>query len=476
MQSVVKCCCRRRGIGMRGDIMNSKKNGNLKQNEFGVVLISTFTNEITIAFKVPVDENGVPKELTQGDVVLLSDFIRCFHFQPIWRDNKFVLCLENPVVFDDALKNNIIVFAKKYSGIFPQLRAVPSRLNKIKVGAPIVIANLEVKHNQRLMMEMLNRLSGMQGMNMLSQDFFEFLEKYDCHSVGDKQHTLIGHKNRAERVCRWCGKTQAGNATFKKKGHAISESLGNKSIILCDECDACNELFGRTIEEVAATYYSFENALFGIHGKNGIPKVKSSDHESIENNGCSCMSVKAATFEQNGNNPPMQVTIKAPKKIVEQDVYRCFCKYALSCCDEDIFMRFKHLVPWLRKEVDYDKTPWVLAYRHPNLDVETGDRMEQPIMNMYIRRDNDNTMPYFICELQHTIRTHVFIVPRDNDERIRFSSREACIAVWRKLPFIKEKNWENIYDMSGTTPHDYQCVINLVVKTPLADKAADCCR
>ena len=80
MQSVVKCCCRRRGIGMRGDIMNSKKNGNLKQNEFGVVLISTFTNEITIAFKVPVDENGVPKELTQGDVVLLSDFIRCFHF------------------------------------------------------------------------------------------------------------------------------------------------------------------------------------------------------------------------------------------------------------------------------------------------------------------------------------------------------------------------------------------------------------
>ena len=452
--------------------MNANKDSTSGQIEFGVVIISTYTDEITIAFGIPVDEHGTPKKLTQGDVILFRDFIHCFRFQPVQRSNALVLNLENPVIFDELLKSNIISFVEKYSRFAPQLKAIPSKLDKIKIGAPIVVANMGVKHNQPLMAEMLNRLCGLQGQDMLTQEFFDFLGKYECHSVGHNQHTLIGHKNKADRICRWCGGTLATNATFNKKGHAISEALGNKSIVLCDECDTCNEMFGKTIEEVAATYYSFENTLFGIHGKNGIPKIKTSDCESIENNGCSCISVKATTFHQQGEKPPTQVTIKAPKKIVEQDVYRCFCKYALSCCKDDVFVHFKHLVPWLRKEVDYDKTPWLLAYRHPNLDVETGSRMEHPIMNMYIRRHDDNTMPYFICELHHTIRTHLFIVPRDDDERIRFSSREKCIELWRKLPFVKERCWENIYDMSGTVPHDYKCIINIKVNMPMKNVVA----
>lgn len=438
-----------------------------KHKEFGVVIISTYTDEITIALGIPVDENGVPLGWTMGDMILLRDFMQCFRFKPVQKDDALVFMLENPVVFDDAFKQRLVTFVEKYSRIAPKLKAIPPRLNKIKIGAPIMIADLGIKNNQCLAAEMLNRLSGLQGMGMLSNDYFEFLGKYECHSFGHDQHTFIGHKMKAERICRWCGRTLDDNATFDKKGHAISESLGNKSIVLCDECDACNELFGKTIEETAATYYSFENTLFGIHGKNGIPKIKVSDRESIENKGCSNISIQAATFEPNGEMPPKQVTIRAPKKIAEQDVYRCFCKYALSCCTDEVFVQFKYLVPWLKREFNYDKTPWVLAYRHMNLDVETGDRVEQPIMNMYIRRDNDITMPYLICELHHTVRTHVFIVPRDDDERKRFASRDLCLALWRKLPFIKESSWENIYDMSGAVPHDYKCVINIEVKMPI---------
>lgn len=442
-------------------------NDKLRQNEFGVVIISTDVDEITIAFGIPVDENGEPKMLTRGDQKLLQDFIHCFPFQPIQVNNETVLCIKRPIVFDNELKNNIFNFTTKYSKIEPQLLAIQSQLNKIKIGAPIVIASLEDKHNQPLMMEMINRLSALQGMGTLSHEFFDFLEQYECHSVGCKPHTLIGPKNKSERICRWCGKTVANNATFYKKGHAISESLGNKNIILCDECDKCNESFGRSIEEAAATYFSFENTLFGISGKNGIPKVKSSSYESIENNGGSCISIKAVTFEQAGDKPPTQVTIKAPKKIIYQDLYRCFCKYALSCCKNDIFMHFKHLIPWLQKVNNYEQTPWVLVYRHPNTDIKTGEMMNQPIMNMYIRRNNDDTIPYFFCELHHAWRTHVFIVPRDDEERKRFSSREKCIEFWRKLPFIQEKSWEGTYDMSGTVPRDYQCVINLKAGKPM---------
>lgn len=379
-----------------GEQMNNKS-----RIEFGVVIISTCTNEITIAFSMPESKEDSQVKLTQCDEMLLYDFIHCFRFKPVQKNNTHVLTLENPVVFDETLKNNIIAFIAKYSCIAPSLNAIPAKLSRIPLGKPIIIADLKVRNNQQLMFEMLNRLSVLQGMSALTPDFFEFLGKYEYSSVGHNPHTQIGHKRKSDRICRWCGKTMVDNATFSKKGHAISESLGNKNVVLCDECDVCNEMFGETIEDVAATYFSFENTICGIHGKNGIPKVKNAQCESIENTGDSCISIATTTFEANGDRPPAQVMIKAAKKIIEQDVYRCFCKYALSCCKDDIFVQFKYLIPWIKKEFDYDKTPWVLAYRNPNIDVDTGDLMEQPIMNMYIRRDNDNSMPYFICELHH---------------------------------------------------------------------------
>ena len=42
----------------------------------------------------------------------------------------------------------------------------------------------------------------------------------------------IGHKNKTERICRWCHKTTTSNppVTFNEKAHAISEALGNKNL------------------------------------------------------------------------------------------------------------------------------------------------------------------------------------------------------------------------------------------------------
>lgn len=37
-------------------------NSTPRQNQFGVVIISTYTEEITIAFGIPVDEIGSPKK------------------------------------------------------------------------------------------------------------------------------------------------------------------------------------------------------------------------------------------------------------------------------------------------------------------------------------------------------------------------------------------------------------------------------
>ena len=42
--------------------MNANKDSTSGQIEFGVVIISTYTDEITIAFGIPVDEHGTPKK------------------------------------------------------------------------------------------------------------------------------------------------------------------------------------------------------------------------------------------------------------------------------------------------------------------------------------------------------------------------------------------------------------------------------
>lgn len=48
--------------------MNANKDSTSRQIEFGVVIISTYTDEITIAFGIPVDEHGTPKKLDSSSL------------------------------------------------------------------------------------------------------------------------------------------------------------------------------------------------------------------------------------------------------------------------------------------------------------------------------------------------------------------------------------------------------------------------
>jgi hypothetical protein len=50
-------------------------------------------------------------------------------------------------------------------------------------------------------------------------------------------------KNKSERKCRFCGKSNP-EVSFKKKAHLIPEFLGNKMLLSDFECDSCNYEFG----------------------------------------------------------------------------------------------------------------------------------------------------------------------------------------------------------------------------------------
>ena len=73
--------------------------------------------------------------------------------------------------------------------------------------------------------------------------------------------------------CRFCGQ-RPPNATFKKVAHAIPECLGNKSIFANHECDACNEFFGKGIENDFGNWSKPSRTFSRIRGKKGVPTIK----------------------------------------------------------------------------------------------------------------------------------------------------------------------------------------------------------
>jgi hypothetical protein len=79
--------------------------------------------------------------------------------------------------------------------------------------------------------------------------------------------------DKRDHRCRFCGK-RPPEATFRKDAHAIPESLGNKSLFTYYECDACNELFGYSIENDFGNWSKPMRTLSRIRGKNGVPTIK----------------------------------------------------------------------------------------------------------------------------------------------------------------------------------------------------------
>jgi hypothetical protein len=165
---------------------------------------------------------------------------------------------------------------------------------------------------------------------------------------GDK--IMLGDKQN--RVCRFCGK-RPPEVTFKKVAHAIPEALGNKSIETAYECDICNEMFGRGIENDLGNWSKPMRTMARIRGKTGVPTIKkggSAPGWRIEySNG----GFVVTSYE---DDPPYD--LDEANKIVtfklKRDPYtpvavlKAFMKMGLTLMPEAEIGNFKHLMAWLR--------------------------------------------------------------------------------------------------------------------------------
>jgi len=82
-----------------------------------------------------------------------------------------------------------------------------------------------------------------------------------------------GNPVKQNRTCRFCGKREP-ETTFSHASHAISEGFGNKRLFCNEECDICNNKFGKTIEPSLLNYFNIERSFIGVKGKkNKTPNI-----------------------------------------------------------------------------------------------------------------------------------------------------------------------------------------------------------
>jgi len=202
----------------------------------------------------------------------------------------------------------------------------------------------------------------------LSKDVMETVKLYEEHysPVGSylldgEQKYYIGDKHSV--YCRFCGK-RAPDVTFRKVAHAFPESIGNKCLISYEECDECNDLFARTVDDHFGRYSLLARCASGVVGKRGVPSIKCSDGVSRVDWKEGRMCIMDGGYEGFVRIDEEKKTIcitGSRQSYVPRLVYKCFVKMALSIMPSGDLGFFQRALDWLQLK-DYRDDLWNTDY------------------------------------------------------------------------------------------------------------------
>lgn len=243
---------------------------------------------------------------------------------------------------------------------------------------------------------------------------YEFISSHLSLQEGTKVY--IGNKN--DKVCRYCKKSES-DVKFKMVAHAIPEFTGNKSLVAYDECDTCNEIFSRVIENHLANYLGAHRTLAQIHGKKGVPKYKSKNRKSeiaLEESGLQITaSIDDPVFEIDEEQKHVKITAHR-QPYIPAAVFKCLVKMAIAIAPESILSELNHLSQWVLLESHtYESLPY-----KPFIVFEqfTPGPRPYPGVSLFLmkRKDPGNNVPYlqFVIAFSNTMFQIVLPMPEQD--------------------------------------------------------------
>ncbi|AZE85546.1 hypothetical protein C4J98_4161 [Pseudomonas orientalis] len=229
------------------------------------------------------------------------------------------------------------------------------------------------------------------------------LNQYEPIAAGELREKMqIGVEGAEENpICRFCG-LGPDKTTFDLVPHAVPEFMGNTKLIATDECDACNNKFGGTIENDLANYLGIDRILTGMKGKKGLPKEKFKGG-SIQKGKytnlteiCSMPGSESIVHDRDQKTFTFK-TVRAP--YVPAGVFKCLTKIALSIMPDEYLDEFSESRKWVERAHDSWGFVPVSAFRA----IKSTIYLPNPYPHMHIllarRKSNVFGCPYMLFQI-----------------------------------------------------------------------------
>lgn len=304
----------------------------------------------------------------------------------------------------------LLLYLKQVSTLFPEMNEVRAFVQKLKEGQYLAVSfndTLDLMERKKLQFDMLEKEKGMPASSEYEKYYNsnnELFKIYRPLSYSYIKRIRFGTVNRKNRICRYCGK-KIPETTFNHNSHTISNCLGNVNFFTNDECDKCNAIFGRTIEQEFLKYTSIYRTLSAQYEGHDYFKSKfdafelSIDKESnkIDFKITDTSKTIVKTFDS-------RTEVKVDGGFVNfKDVYRALVKFVIGMLPDDELKYFETTVKWIRQEIEI-KLPNIkqTIYKEPE---------QHPFINMFIRDNNSCSLPYLCAEFHVNHLEFVYAIP-----------------------------------------------------------------
>lgn len=176
-------------------------------------------------------------------------------------------------------------------------------------------------------------------------------ENYDVVFHG---HFGVGKKIRVgpshPTTCRFC-KRSAPEVTFKQQAHAIPELLGNRQLLITNECDDCNGFFARAEDHLGKFLKPFRT-MGMVRGKTGFPVYVTSDGSRVipgtGNNFELHHPRNSSLLAHDPQKKEIRLNLKT-ERYIPCAVYKALVKIALSVMPEAELGHFTDAMLWITK-------------------------------------------------------------------------------------------------------------------------------
>ena len=225
---------------------------------------------------------------------------------------------------------------------------------------------------------------------------YDVIARYTCNQNG-------GHKEFVDKTaakpykCRFCGRTEP-EVKFTDDAHAISELIGNKSLFLKSECEACNKRFGRIYEDQFAKYLGPGRTVTQTKGKKGIPSYKTTDGKfrmDVTDKGIVLQEVTGNDHVDFSNGEIHLHLVK--DTYVPLNAYKALVFMALSIIPDGELTAFKETIKWLNGEEIFFNMNLYSAYV---IERFIAGAKPLPLCAIVLRRKNGKEVPYSIFSLE----------------------------------------------------------------------------